>query len=267
MFPMGYGGFDAGGYIDIYSMMGYGGGFDSEDWGVFGMTGYGGYGGSTSNDWWMSLAEYSEDGSKWIEVIGTQWDDDEVAGKVAGAWVDVEGVTGVLGGELKGTFDPMEWQAVAAGAWLETRMFLDMANPANTAGNEALEALNIPYIEIGRTDLTGSGGNLTEVNMNDVTFFAYSDGAMPRIWATGAVNGTTTTTIAVDDTATLTGTGFSGVDFTVTGTGGVGGNWDASVDGSGNVGGYSIDIQGGAAGTIDTPTTFSGTGAGVARPD
>jgi hypothetical protein len=260
MHPLGDGYFDAGGSLSRASFEGYGGGFDAESWGIWGMTGRGGYGVATSNDWGMTLTEYTDDDSKWIEVIGNQWSDDEIAGKVAGAWIDIEGATGIIGGELKGTFDPAEWQAAAAGTWLETNMFLDMVQN----NQEALEALNIPYIEIGNTNLTGSGGNLTSVNMNDVTFFAYSDGAMPRIWATGDVNGTTTTTIAVDDTATLSGTGFSGVEFTVTGSDGViGGNWSASVEGSGTVGGYPIDITGGAAGTVDSQNSFSGTGAGV----
>jgi len=38
-------------------------------------------------------------------------------------------------------------------------------------------------MEIGRANLTGNGNNLS-VAMNDVTFFSYSTGAAPRIWAT-----------------------------------------------------------------------------------
>ena len=176
-------------------------------------------------------------------------------------------VTGVCGADLKGTFNPdnSTWQTAAMWAGMDTRTFLAMAG--TTAGQEKLAQLNIPCIEVGRTNLTGSGGNLAEVNMNDVTFFAYSNGAPPRIWATGDVNGTTNGTNPAGSTALLRGTGFdnSGVGFYMNNYGDAGGNWDASVYGSGTVADYSIDMSGVAAGSVDTMTGFSGTGAGVAK--
>jgi len=270
----GYGGFDGGGTITVMSSEGEAIYFDDQDWGIWATMIGGTYTGPTSEDWALSLSNIvlGPEIHRWAEVVGSKWDDTDntIAGKVAGAWVnlgdvvqEIEPSTGVLGGELKGTFDPTEmWQAVAAGAYMETTKFLEMVNN-NPA---ALQTLNIPYIEIGRTSLTGNGGNLTSVNMNDVTFFGYSTGAMPRIWATGDVNGTNDGNPA-GSTALLNGNGFSNVNFHMNNWGDAGGNWDASVNGSGTVGGHGIDMTGGAAGTVDTATTFSGTGAGVAKPD
>ncbi len=148
-------------------------------------------------------------------------------------------------------------------------MFLAMAAEGNTAGNAALAALNIPYVAIGSTDLTGNNGNLY-VNMNGVTFFRYSDGTDPRIWATDSVGGNFTSMPYVGETVPLTSTpgGSIGANFDVTNWNSV--TWSAAVEGGGTLnltagGTTDIEFMGGTAGTVDSATTFSGTGAGVAR--
>ena len=232
----------------------------------------------TPDEWSASFSIYDGtadlyvgyDGT-WTESFGTNI----IEADAYQGWVDLNyGVTGVSGGKLIGTFDPdtSTWQTVISLASMDTGTFLDMVQN----NQDALEALNIPYIEVGRTDLSGSGGVLTSVTMDDVTFFRYSDGTDPKIWATGSIDGETSA-YGIDvngSTAILSGTGFdNSVTFTVNNYGDVGGTWDASVVGTGTVEGNDINITGGAAGTVDTDldpvaygTTFSGTGAGVVTP-
>jgi len=266
----------AGSSINVYASQGQSINLIGYDWGAWSSILGGTYDDvdSGSTDWYLSLHNGLPDINRWAEVIGNEFTDGEIAADVAGAWVNIlDATTGVMGGGLSGTFDPLAstWQAMGVGTYMDTTTFLSMANPGNTAGNEALEALNIPYIEVGRTNLSGSGGNLTLVNMNDVTFFAYSDGASPRIWATGDVQGVTNgsdPTIEGFNTATLGDdvNFIDSVNFIMNNYGAATEAWDASVNGSGTVGGQPIDMEGGAAGTVDSTTTFSGTGAGVARP-
>ncbi|MFC1839995.1 hypothetical protein ACFL1N_10470 [Thermodesulfobacteriota bacterium] len=257
---------DSDGYFSYFYSMG-----DYEPWGIWANVQLGTYTGAISDEWLMFQIDDEPGATNWLQVVGNTWSEGEIAADVAGAWVELGMGTGVMGGELGGTFDPADftWQAVAAGAYIDTPMFLNMVEVEE--GQKALDKLNIPYIEIGSSDLSGSGGNLASVEMNDVKFFAYSDGAAPRIWATGDVSGTTLGSgIDVEgDTATLSGTGFGSVDFTVNNYGdNVDDTWDASVDGSGVVGGHDIDIIGGAAGTINAVgeglTIFEGTAAGIA---
>ena len=105
-------------------------------------------------------------------------------------------MTGVAGGDLKGTFNPSSntWQATMLGAHLETSQFLDMIAAGKT---DALQKLNIPSAEIGRATLNGSSDLLKNVQMKDVTFFAYNSGGSPRIWATKSVTGDIQSTPAV----------------------------------------------------------------------
>jgi hypothetical protein len=271
----GSGSFTGGGEISSLDPDYYSSSIQDESWGIwYDSYQFGTYSGTTSDDWFMYLND--DYGYQWLGIDGTQWSGGKIAGDVAGAWVDLEmAQTGVIGGDLMGTFDPdyTTWEAVSAGAWIETSTFLDMVQN-NQAG---LEALNIPCIEVGSTTLTGSDTDETLfVTMNNVEFFAYSTGAAPKIWATGDVSGTTWDDPVGVGAISLTGTGFdSGVAFKVNNYNNVvDGAWDASVSGSGTVEGHDITIEGGAAGSVTTPYIsdmvqqgeFSGTGAGVARP-
>jgi len=287
----GDGSFDTGGTITVVDSEGASTDIVGQDWGLWRTMLGGTYLETSSNTWALDLSGYDQDSTNiWIEVDGTQWSTEEIAGQVAGAWVDLQNaMTGVMGGEAIGTFNPTEntWQAVAAGSWLETSRFLGMAAirydeetatfTFNTTGTELTDAqnhllnnLNIPCIEVGRTDLTGTNGNIN-VTMNDVTFFAYSTNDSPRIWATHDVNGGYQTLPAPAETVTLSGTGFdNSVTFTVdnfteTTLGSNTGTWAAGVTGSGTVNSYDITIDGGAAGDFASGS-FDGTGAGVASP-
>jgi len=293
--PTGDGSFSDGSGITVMSSQGNSMCITEQGWGIWGTMLGGIYTPTTSTNWTLQLIDDQLTATHWLEVAGsTTWPAGggiaETSGNVAGAWVDLEhALTGVIGGEAIGTFNPTEntWQAVAAGSWLETSKFLGMAAirydeetatfTFNTTGTELTDAqnhllnnLNIPCIEVGRTDLTGTNGNIN-VTMNDVTFFAYSTNDSPRIWATHDVNGGYQTLPAPAETVTLSGTGFdNSVTFTVdnfteTTLGSNTGTWAAGVTGSGTVNSYDITIDGGAAGDFASGS-FDGTGAGVASP-
>jgi hypothetical protein len=209
----------------------------------------------------------------WTETIANHTGD--IDGTMTGAWVDInQAVTGVLGGEVRGSFTASNWTAETTGVLMNTTVFLEKM--ATEAGRTQLAELNIPNIEIGRANLTMSGasGVFTEAHMNDVTFFASRSGETAKIWATGDVGGTV-----------LSNPGGQSVD--ISGLGGAitanitmqtwdtaNNKWAASVTAgqatqllkAGSPVGVSLDFQGNAAGQITTPTTFSGTGSGTAAP-
>lgn len=170
--------------------------------GTWGFEASGSYGRYTwSDNWSLHLHNSAQDPEihRWAEVVGSKWSGTVISGKVAGAWVNLEdAMTGVTGGALEGSYNPTQntWQSLAEGKWMETRRFLQMAATSydstsdsytfNTTGNglsetqeNLLHGHNIPRIEIGRADLTGSNnfqdGSMS-VTMHDVTFFAYSTG-------------------------------------------------------------------------------------------
>ncbi|MCF8052552.1 MAG: FecR domain-containing protein [Desulfobacterales bacterium] len=225
---------------------------------------------SDFSDWNLSFYRDSGDGTHiWFGIEGGRkpGEDRILEGRATGAWVDLDDVTtGVIGGPVKGTFDPATsvWQAVAGGAFMDTQKFLSMVqeNPG------ALDQLLIPRFEVGRTDLAGTNANGMNVNINDMIFFSHSTGARPSIWATNSVNGSYSTTPAVNETVLLNGQGFSNVNFKVDQFGYTGSpdRWGATIDGAGTVPGteHNVTIQGGAAGTFGSGS-FSGTGAGVAQ--
>ncbi|MDP2645921.1 MAG: hypothetical protein Q8P24_13360, partial [Desulfobacterales bacterium] len=275
-------------------------------WGVWGVPLYGGTAGGaapTTGPWTVNMTMEDQYAGPygvrgWLEVLGSVWDENktgaQVAGQVAGAWVSWDSMvpnTGVLGGKLAGTFNPASftWEAVALGGWMETGRFLNLAknNPA------VLQALSIPSIQVGRTDLMQNPGqtvnNLSNVRMKDVTFFAFKDSAVPRIWATGDVGGDFSNFGPLPGspgapgspgmTVPLKGNGLS-VDFMINRwdhAPGQPGQWGADLKGGGTytgpgaMNGSTVPMMGGAAGTIlPNPLvtgagTFSGTAAGTAQ--
>lgn len=277
----GSGNFSAGGAIfELASEYDLGDGFSAfingQDWGMWASTLYGAYTDNseltsdTSDTWSLELVEAAQEAptgmNHWMEVSGTKFSNGEMAGNTAGAWVNWDqAMTGVSGGTLKGTFDAdnFAWEAVAKGASIETQKFLDMV--ANSP--EKLAQLNIPCVQIGTTNLSGSNEDLT-VNMIDVNFFAYSTGTAPAIWATDSVSGNYNQAITsyAGTSLTLSGNGFSSVDFGVKKWDNA--QWGAAVNGAGNVPGtdFNVNITGAAAGTFSAGGTLSGTGAGVASP-
>ncbi len=208
------------------------------------------------------------------------WSNGLISAKGFEAWVNWnDAVTGIAGADLKGTFDPTNktWQAVALWAWMDTGTFMNLA--LTDQGIEKLNALNIPCIDIGKTSLLQAAdttvNNLQNVFMNDVTFFAYSTGAKPRIWATKDVGGDYLGTPSTTGPAvSLSGGHGLSADFQVKRWDGPGGNWGANVTGggtytgTGTMNGMNVQMKGAAAGKIDNPSPgkFAGTGSGVAGP-
>ena len=207
-----------------------------------------------------------------IDAPGS-WSNGLIAGKGYEAWVNWnDALTGVSGAELKGTFDPTSknWQASALWAWMDTKTFLNLA--ATAEGQTKLFQVNIPCIEVGKDTLTGTGGYVgggsgMTVNMVDTTFFAYSTGARPRIWASGNVNGSGSAgAMEIGHSVSLQGTTNSTLqaDFAMRNWNDSTMKWTANVNnGEGTVGGHPISFSGAAAGSI-TSSAFSGTGSGVA---
>ena len=227
------------------------------------------YSGSTS-DTWEAYLLLSKD--EWMAVFdGNRWTDNQLKADVHGAWVSWDqAVTGVSGGKLLGTFDPdtMSWQAIAQEVRIETKRFLQMVQNGET---DKLQKLNIPCFEIGKTTLTGSGGNITSVTMQDVTFFANQAGGVPKIWATGNVYGSFSGN-PLGSTAYLNSQSgdtaqFTNVQFQMNYWNTDKSTWGAKISGNnGTIGSYTgMNMKGVAAGNFDS-SSFFGTAAGIVRP-
>ncbi len=220
--------------------------------------------------WSVDLAYREGNSVRFDHIDGTDWSEGEVAGRSASAWVSwTELVTGVGGGELAGAYQPETgtWAAEGTGAFMTTGRFIEMAE----SRPDDLKALGIPFVEIGRTDLAGTAGDLS-VTLDNVTFFSFSAGGDPALWATPTVQGTFAAVPAAGTAVPLTGGDLSArFQFQTVKDGG----WGAGVtDGTGvlqrsDIDGAStpIQFQGGAAGTYDPAAgTLSGTAAGTAGP-
>lgn len=240
----------------------------SSGWGIWNTRTAGSYGGLSVSDNW-SWSQLYNNGSMIIgtETTGTQWSGNQLAGSSVGYGADLTSAsTWVSVGETVGTFDAsaQTFDAATMGVFLETNQFLQMTTTAE--GQATLQQLNIPFAEVGRATLTGTDGNLS-VTMNDVIFFAYSNGSSPTIWATNGVSGSYSTDPSANTTVALTGSGLS-ANFVVQQW--TGGNWMSTVDGSGTysgtgtLNGSSVQFSGAAAGTYGSGS-LSGTGAGVTK--
>ncbi len=276
------GGFAAGGVINGNYAKGLKYSMPSQDWGVWQTLESGAYSGTTSDTWNLSLNPVDVTlGTNPNIIVGTmtdgsKWSNGVLAGQTYGFGADISAtpMTWISVGETIGTFDAaaLTWQAVQTGAWLGTTKFLTMAGKIGTTPDTgALTALNIPFVEVGRASLTGTNSQWTVINMNNTTFFAYSNGAAPKIWATGDVNGSYNCS-ACGPTPTLTGNGLSAnLNFQTWDT--VGNKWIATVNGSGTyagtgtMNGSTVQFNGAAAGTNSGGIggTFSGTASGVAQ--
>jgi len=261
--------FSGAGYYDSTSGQGI--------WAIISDGTYGLYGYYDPSDTWYFSSQYygtTTSGDSFIfgtHTEGILWSSDILAGTTFAYGANsplsssLAPFTWISVGATIGTFDAnaLTWQAIQAGIMLETNKFLAMTQ--TTEGQATLNNLSIPFAEVGRTDLRGSGNNLT-VNMNNVIFFAYSSGLAPKIWATGDVNGTYTAAPNIGTAVSLAGSGLN-ADFTVRNW--TGGNWASTVNGSGTLSGGSyngtVNFQGAAAGTYGSGS-LSGTGAGVVVP-
>jgi hypothetical protein len=256
-----------------------------QQWGVWQGVYAGTYYGTPQGAWSLHLKDDSPDGMGNMSVnmlasysaTGT-WSANKIRGDLVGAWANLEDVipmTGVKAGDLAGVYDPsdpseMTWHVSATGVSIDTGQFLSMA--ATTSGRNTLNALNIPCVEIGNATLVQSAGaanNIQNMVMNNVTFFAYSQGGSPRIWATGNITGNYigTPDIYGGPSVTLRGDGLS-ADLSMVRWDN--GKWGAEVYGNGSLtrtdvaGTVPLQLDGVAAGQY-TSGSLTGTGAGVAE--
>jgi hypothetical protein len=256
-----------GGAIEVLSSKGSMLSITGQDWGVWQTLQAGTYTTPASDNWAMSLTHQTASSKHWVEVEGDKWSDEQLTARAAGAWVSWDkAVTGVAGGRLKGTFNPTDatWQSVMGGANLETNQFMDMIARGQV---DALQKLNIPCIQVGKATLAGSS-NLMNVKMNDVTFFAYSTGASPKIWATNNVTGTYSGAPSPGHNVSLQSTSGGKLNANFSVNNWSNNKWGANVAGSGaldrtDVGGtVNVNFQGAAAGSYGNGN-LSGTGSGV----
>jgi FecR-like protein len=250
--------------------------YADQDWAIWRGGLEGRFTGTPDDDWIVAIegnTAYGKDMHQWMELIGDQWSGGQIRGKAIGAWVDIsEATAGVMGGKIRGIYNPADpsnvWDIAAGGAALEATRFLAMANGA--PGEKAiLDNLGIPRFEVGQVNLSGSDSQLN-VNMKNVTFFAFSTGNAPRLWATDDVSGSYTAAPAPAHTVTLSGGGMS-ADFKVhhwaggTWAGGITSNGTQTLTRTDTAGSVDLSFDGGAAGNY-TGGTFSGTAAGVVKP-
>lgn len=224
-----------------------------------------------ANPWVRPASSESAGISEIRNIDQSIWSDRWLIARGEKAWVNLSDMrTGVSSGELAGRFDPNDntWRAAEHWKSVETSRFLTLT--ANDAGRKKLEELNIPCVTIGKASLTGRSDKLT-VNMNDVTFFGYSTGAAPKIWAAGDVNGDWRNGPEAGHTVNLSGGGLN-ADFSVT-------NWDSrqwKADVTGNGALNRTDVSGtvntrfsGFAGgqySGEQSGQFQGTAAGIVTP-
>lgn len=259
------------------------------DWGVSQLNFQGTYSGTSGNSW--SLASTGSSGIyTYAEVTGSLWSDNKISGSLAGYWADFRSgspATGIEIGELKGTFSPLNytWQATSMDVWLETNKFLNMAS--TSSGQAKLQQLNIPAIEVGRTNLAGylvagasGASDFVSVFMNNVIFFAPTNGQKPSIWATNGItgqysfsNGLLTGSNITNPNNAITLSNNSGINanFQFNQWNATNNTWLSTIsNGTGTLSGGSytgaINFNGAAAGAINTSAgTFTGTGAGISK--
>jgi hypothetical protein len=245
---------------------------DNPEWGVWWGVGSGDHLAALPEDWHSWTVSDPADDSFMLntEINGHLLPERGLVGDVLGHYADFEeAATGIVVGELRGTFDPtaLGWEAVQTGVFLQTSKFLAMSR--TQTGRQKLEKLDIPSIEVGRANLSGNNGNLL-VNMDNVTYFAYANGAPPKIWATEDVHGAFVNLPNSSDMVLLSGSGLS-AKFTVKKW--HSGHWMAKIHngqgtyaGPGSMNGRFINFYGGAAGKYKfSNKIFWGTGSGVTK--
>lgn len=206
------------------------------------------------------------DATAWNSVEGGYF-----RGNIAAASADwMSANTSVIGGTIKGIFDPSNsWQATALGTRIETSSFVEMAS--TETGRAKLAALNIPSVIVGLVNLSGSGNGWTSLNVNNTGFYASTSGGKPQIWASNNVNGNYSSPPPVGTPTALTGSASGHLfqaNFTIQNWNTGNGHWGAAI-GSGTISpglNGATQFQGVAAGTGATAASgsVSGTASGAA---
>jgi len=260
------------------------------DWGISQMLLGGTYADIVNDAWALSLSGSLGEGHEFnAGLTGSRWSDSKLDASASGYWADAGSdspATGIYIGETAGTFNPADhtWQAVVSGVMVEANRFIQMAS--TESGRNKLQQLNIPAVEIGRTELSGSliagqegSFDFMSVSMNDVIFFAPSTGQKPGIWATSSVTGQYDFSHGFINAGNITGTDnmisiSNGkqliADFQFTDWNN--NAWKAALkNGTGNLDGGSyngpVNFSGVAAGTHggSGSGSLSGTGAGIVQ--
>ncbi len=246
------------------------------------------------DNWTATIAYTGPDRVIGQELWGTQWSNGSIRATSNGYGASTADapMTWVSVGEVRGTFNPTDLnvQLVSVGPYIETGKFLQMAADASANGGQAkLRALNIPCVEVGVANISGSatsGANMLDIAMNQTKFFAYQGAEAPKIWANGSVTGS----YLGDPTKISTGVALKVANTTIANfqaqqwQSTPGGKWMGTVTGNntsfqltapaiaGNTyTGTVNNINGAAAGTVTTipvgatPGAFTGTAAGTAR--
>jgi hypothetical protein len=221
--------------------------------------------GSSSGSEIIAYMEHP-DATAWNSVEGGYF-----RGNIVGASADwMSATTSVIGGTIKGTFDPVNsWNATALGTRIETSTFVDMAS--TETGRAKLAALNIPSVIVGSVNLSGSGNGWTSLNVSNLGFYASTGGGKPQIWASNNVSGNYSSPPPAGTPTALTGSAAGHLfqaNFTIQNWNTGSGHWGAAVT-SGTISpglNGATQFQGVAAGTGATAVSgsVSGTASGAA---
>ncbi len=228
---------------------------------------------------WKGYFQYWDEGEFAIsKIIGTKWDQEKADGVVLAYGADISSnnpSTWISIGEAKGTFNPQGKTLTLGmiGVSIEGQKFLDLAG--TEAGRDRLSKLNIPAIEVGKTDLSGSGSRGADsisVTMSNVRFFRSSmnPAEAPTLWATNDVSGTYTGNPKGVKALLSGANGNIRAEFYLHGWNSQSGKWWAEVY-DGNAAANSLQgqshpafwFEGAAAGRING-SQFTGTASGIA---
>lgn len=204
-----------------------------------------------------------------------------MTGTMTNGWVSYgNGDTGVMAGTFKGLFDPntATWQSISQLVTMQTGTFLTKVTPMDETQRQAFQnATNIPAFQVGQATLSQTSpagtNNLTNVTMSNVTFFSSTASGAPQIWATASVTGDYSGVSPPSPGGPIVNLSGGGLNatFDVKYWNDTSNYWGARIAGNGTLSGGSyngsINFKGGAAGLINAPAaSFSGTGAGIAKP-
>lgn len=248
---------------------------NSMGWGITRTMLGGTYSGTPENTW-RSVFEWENTtgGGGTYELIGrglsgSTWSGNRFYGSMGGyrGWISAtDAGVNISFSNLAGTFNPSvtTWQAVGTGMWMNLNQFFALQGTAS--GQETLQKLNIPCVEVGSINMTGSGNGFSSLTLNNTKFFSNAGGGVPMLWATNNITGSYTSIPATAGATTVSGGGV-GATIVMRHWDATNNKWLAAVDGSGTLSGSytgSVVIKGAAAGGISPTSGSTGNVTGVA---